>query len=66
LDLSNIYQPMALSMGRGSRDPIVEHQRILAALQLRDAGGARDLIREHLRMTVSELLELFHTDVTGE
>jgi DNA-binding GntR family transcriptional regulator len=66
LDLSNIYQPMALSMGRGARDPIVEHQRILAALQQRDADGARDLIRGHLQMTVSELLEFFHTDAADE
>lgn len=59
LDLANVYQRMALSMGRGARDPVVEHQDLLAVLRRRDAEAAGAMIRTHLEMTCSELLELF-------
>lgn len=60
LELTDAYQRMALSLGRGANDPVIEHKEILAALRQRDADATRRLIRAHLQLTVSELLELFH------
>jgi DNA-binding GntR family transcriptional regulator len=59
LELANLYQRMALSMGRGAQDPVVEHQELLHAMQRRDAEGAARLMREHLDLTALELLKLF-------
>ena len=53
---------MALSLGRGAKDPVVEHKEMLETLRRRDADAAGHLIRIHLQMTVSELLELFHEE----
>jgi DNA-binding GntR family transcriptional regulator len=62
LGLSDVYQRMALSLGRGAKNPVVEHRDILETLRRRDADAACHLIRNHLRLTVSELLELFHLE----
>jgi len=62
LELTDLYQRMALSLGRGARDPVVEHKEILETLRRRDADAAEHLIRIHLQLTVSELLELFHEE----
>lgn len=59
LDLADVYQRMALSLGRGAKDPVVEHQDILATLQQRDAEAAGRLMRTHLELTACELQELF-------
>lgn len=59
LDLANVYQLMALSLGRGARDPVVEHREILTTLRQRDGDAAGDLIRDHLELTACELLDLF-------
>jgi len=60
LELTDLYQRMALSLGRGAKDPVVEHKEILETLRRHDADAAGHLIRIHLQLTVSELLELFH------
>lgn len=62
LDLASIYQRVALSLGRGARDPVVEHRDLLAALRRRDAEAASRLMRGHLELTASELLELFRAE----
>ena len=62
LDLCDVYQRMALSLGRGAKNPVLEHKEILETLRRRDADAAGHLIRTHLRMTVSELLELFQEE----
>ncbi len=59
MDLANVYQRMALSLGRGAQGPVVEHKGILEALRRRDAVAARDLLRVHLEITIAELLTLF-------
>lgn len=40
LDLANLYQRMALSLGCGANDPIKEHIDILETLQKRDTEAA--------------------------
>lgn len=62
LELTDLYQRMALSLGRGAKNPVVEHEEMLETLRRRDADAACHLIRVHLQMTVSELLELFHEE----
>ncbi len=62
LDMADLYQRMALSLGRGARDPIIEHREILAALQQRDADTASHLVRTHLQLTATELLGLFQKE----
>jgi DNA-binding GntR family transcriptional regulator len=62
LDLANVYQRLALSLGRGARDPVVEHREILDTLRLGHGNAAGDLIRKHLELTACELLELFCKD----
>ncbi|HDQ70633.1 MAG TPA: GntR family transcriptional regulator [Chloroflexi bacterium] len=62
LGLTNVYQRMALSLGRGARDPLVEHQEIVDALRRGDAESAGRLMRDHLQATVEELLALFQKD----
>ena len=59
LELSNVYQRMALSMGRGASDPIIEHVELLDFLRKRDPEAAGNLIRHHLETTMKELLVLF-------
>jgi len=59
LGLADVYQRMALSLGRGAKDPVVEHQDLLCTLQQHDAEAAGRLMRSHLEATASELLELF-------
>jgi DNA-binding GntR family transcriptional regulator len=59
LDLTDVYQRMALSLGRGATDPIVEHIDILNTLRSHDPEAASQLIRIHLEDTLSELLKLF-------
>jgi GntR family transcriptional repressor for pyruvate dehydrogenase complex len=59
LELTNVYQRLALSLGRGALDPVVEHRGILDALRQRDGEAAASLVRAHLQTTVAELLELF-------
>ncbi len=59
LGLADVYQRMALSLGRGAKDPVVEHQDLLRTLTQHDAEAAGRLMRAHLEMTASELLELF-------
>ncbi|MGC8874119.1 MAG: GntR family transcriptional regulator [Chloroflexia bacterium] len=59
LKLTDVYQRMALSLGRGAKDPVVEHGEILEALRRRDAEQVEQMIRTHLRMTVEELQALF-------
>jgi DNA-binding GntR family transcriptional regulator len=59
LDLSNVYQRMALSLGRGANDPIKEHVEILETLRQRDPDQAYSLMKVHLELTMKELLELF-------
>ncbi|RPI78197.1 MAG: FCD domain-containing protein, partial [Chloroflexi bacterium] len=60
LDLSKVYQRMALSMGRGAADPIIEHIGLLEILERRDAEGACKMVRRHLELTMAELLSLFN------
>ncbi len=62
LGLADVYQRMALSLGRGASDAVVEHQHLLSALRQRDAEAAARLMRGHLELTASELLDLFHQD----
>jgi DNA-binding GntR family transcriptional regulator len=62
LGLCDLYQRMALSLGRGAKNPVLEHKEILEALRQRDADAAGRLLRAHLQLTVSELLEIFHTE----
>jgi DNA-binding GntR family transcriptional regulator len=59
LDLSNVYQRMALSLGRGAKDPIKEHTDILRTLRNRDAEAAGRILRKHLELTMSELVGIF-------
>jgi DNA-binding GntR family transcriptional regulator len=59
LDLANLYQRMALSLGRGASDPIKEHIDILETLRRRDAEAAGRILRTHLELTMGELLVLF-------
>lgn len=59
LELSSVYQRMALSMGRGALDPVGEHQDLVATLQRRDPEAAGTLMRGHLQSTVAELHTLF-------
>ena len=66
LELTDVYQRMALSLGRGAKDPVIEHKEILDALRRRDADEAGRLLRVHLQITASELLELFHQDQDQE
>jgi DNA-binding GntR family transcriptional regulator/tetratricopeptide (TPR) repeat protein len=49
LELTIVYQRMALSLGRDFSDPAIEHEEILAALRRRDADAARRLICAHLK-----------------
>jgi len=60
LGLSSVYQRLALSMGRGAKDPIKEHQDILEMLRYQEADAACGLIRSHLQDTMSELLEILN------
>jgi DNA-binding GntR family transcriptional regulator len=60
LELSNVYQRMALSIGRGAKDPIIEHVELLDTLRQKDAEPACKLIRAHLDLTMKELHDLFH------
>jgi DNA-binding GntR family transcriptional regulator len=62
LELSNVYQRLALSMGRGAYDPVVEHQDILATLERRDPEAAGALMRSHLQLTAAELQDLFQEE----
>ncbi len=59
LGLSNVYQRMALSLGRGASDPIREHTDIIETLRRRDPEGSARIIRAHLQLTMSELLSIF-------
>ncbi len=59
LGLADVYQRMALSLGRGAKDPVVEHQDLLHTLETRDAEAAGRLMRAHLELTAAELLALF-------
>jgi len=59
LGLADVYQRLALSLGRGANDPVVEHQDLLHTLEKHDAEAAGRLMRVHLEMTAAELLELF-------
>jgi DNA-binding GntR family transcriptional regulator len=59
LDLANFYQRMALSLGRGAKDPIKEHIDILETLRRRDAEAAGHTVRSHLELTMAELLDIF-------
>lgn len=59
LKLADVYQRMALSLGRGASDPVGEHEVILEALRRGDGDAAGRLLRGHLQTTASELLELF-------
>ena len=59
LDLTNLYQRMALSLGRGANDPINEHKDILETLRRKDAEAAGRIIRTHLELTMAELLVIF-------
>jgi len=65
MDLATVYQRMALSMGRGARDPVVEHQDLLDVLRRRDCGAAGAMLRAHLELTAAELLELFREQPSG-
>ena len=59
LDLSSRYQRLALSVGRGANDPIKEHTDILETLRSRDAEAAGRILRTHLELTMTELLDAF-------
>jgi DNA-binding GntR family transcriptional regulator len=65
LELTNVYQRLALSLGRGAIDPVVEHQGILDALRSRDGERAASLVRAHLEATVAELMDLFRAEDPG-
>ena len=58
LDQASFYQRIALSLGRGASDPIIEHQDILSTLRQRDADAAARIMRQHLELTLDELLGL--------
>lgn len=58
LELSNVYQRMALSIGRGANDPIKEHVDILETLRSRDAEASCRLMRAHLELTMGELSDI--------
>ena len=58
LGLSNLYQRMALSLGRGANDPIIEHIDILNTLRSRDAEAAGRILRTHLELTMAEVLDI--------
>jgi len=59
LDLTKLYQRMALSLGRGANDPIQEHIDILETLRMRDAEAAGRMVRAHLELTMAELVDIF-------
>ena len=59
LDLTNLYQRMALSLGRGADDPIKEHSDMLETLRRRDAEAIGRMVRIHLELTMTELLDIF-------
>lgn len=59
LEQSNVYQRMALSMGRGASDPIKEHIDLVETLRRREVEAAGSLMRSHLELTMTELLRLF-------
>jgi DNA-binding GntR family transcriptional regulator len=59
LYLTNLYQRMALSLGRGAEDPIKEHIDMLETLRKRDAEGIGRMVRLHLELTMTELLDIF-------
>jgi DNA-binding GntR family transcriptional regulator len=59
LDLTKLYQRMALSLGRGANDPIQEHIDILETLRKRDAEAAGRMVRAHLELTMAELVDIF-------
>jgi len=65
LDLTDVYQRMALSLGRGASDPVAEHAALLHTLRARDPEAASRLIRTHLEDTLAELLELFSQPSQG-
>jgi len=65
LSLADVYQRMALTLGRAARDPIIEHVEIMAALRERDADRVAHLTRMHLRITAAELAELFPEEEKG-
>jgi len=58
-ELGNVYQRMALSLGRGAKDPVGEHLEIVKALERKESEQARQLVRAHVELTISELLEIF-------
>jgi DNA-binding GntR family transcriptional regulator len=62
LELANVYQLMALSLGRGARDPVIEHREILDTVRQGDGEVAAELMRQHLELTTRELSELFHKE----
>lgn len=59
LELSMVYQRLALSMGRGANDPVIEHQDLLKTLQNHDQAASGEMMRDHLESTLAELLALF-------
>ncbi len=58
-ELGDVYQRMALSLGRGAKDPVGEHLEIVKALERKESEQARQLVRAHVELTISELLEIF-------
>ena len=62
LELSSVYQRMALSMGRGAHDPVGEHQDLVTTLRMRDPEAAGALMRIHLQSTAAELHTLFQKE----
>lgn len=59
LELSMVYQRLAFSMGRGSKDPVIEHQDLLKTIQRHDSVTAGEMMLNHLEFTLAELLALF-------
>ena len=62
LELCMVYQRLALSLGRGANDPVVEHRDLLKTLQEHDAEAAGEMMRDHLEFTLAELLALFKSN----
>ena len=56
---ADVYQRMALTMGRGAGDPVAEHRDLLAALRRRDAAASGASMRLHLELTAAELGQIF-------